>query len=189
MNTIFKKVATGTAVLALSTGVFAGATFAAGNTTEINGGARSLTGATTSEFTGVTLNGKIQTVTANINSFTIMDATGSGAGWDFNVSATLFNHSTEGDLSAGSLILDIPTITAIEEGSDEENTILFPSEPVSIDNALATPVAILSAEADGGMGTYTVGAIPMTLTLMPNEVYSGTYTSTITTTLTAGPGN
>jgi len=51
----------------------------------------------------------------------------------------------------------------------------------------AVGINILSAPVDEGMGTYTVSMLPMTLTLKPATTYAGTYTSTVTQTLTSGP--
>ena len=77
MNTIFKKVATGTAVLALSTTVFAGATFAAETvspTASINGTPSAVVNnvVTSKLFTNVDLDGTTQnTLSADDGSYPI----------------------------------------------------------------------------------------------------------------------
>ncbi|WP_017381812.1 WxL domain-containing protein [Paenisporosarcina sp. TG-14] len=182
MNSIFKKLVTGTAVLALLMTAFASASLAA--TSEVTGGSLGDSGITATNFEAVTLDGTTQTVTAQINSFTITDATGSGAGWNVSVAATQFMDGTGlKPLAAGALGLAAPAVTLVEDNSDPISTITTSSG--IIDNGVA--VEILSAALNGGKGSYSIASIPMTLTLMPKEVYAGTYTSTITTSLTTGP--
>lgn len=187
MNSFFKKLVTGTAVLALSMTAFASASLAEDTSTStvITGGTLNYTGITATNFEGIVLNGAIQTVAAQIDAFTITDPSGTGAGWDIAVSASQFNNPlTPTLLSAESLTIAAPTVTE-GEGSSVASDIA--SLGGGIDNNLTTPVTILSADTAEGMGSYSVGAIPMTLTLVPKEVYAGTYTSTITATLTTGP--
>jgi len=184
MNTIFKKVATGTAVLALSTTVFAGASFAAGTSSVITPGSLTMTGISATELGAKTLDGTTQTVTASIEPFTITDSTGSGSGWNVSIKASQFKQA-DGlhPLDLGALNLEAPTLLAVGD-SDSTDTIAKTGGKIDL-----APVKILAAQVEGGMGIYTVDPIEMTLTLMPKEVHAGTYTSTITSTLTAGPGN
>lgn len=186
MNSFFKKLVTGTAVLALSMSAFASVSLAANTSTIISGGSLGYTGITATNFESVTLNGTTQTVGAQIDAFNITDARGTGAGWNVSVSATQFSHDVRTEkLAAGALGLAAPTVTKVDENSDLVTTISTLSG--TIDNDTAIPVKILSAAVDGGKGSYSSALIPMTLTLMPKEVYAGTYTSTITATLTATP--
>jgi len=188
MNSIFNKLVTGTAVLALSITVFASNSMAAetGVNAQITGTDLTLSVIEATAFDAVTLDGTIQTGTgALINSFNVTDARGTGAGWDVAVSSTQFtNPATTTVLSAGSLTLGAPNVTE-GDGSSAASDIV--SEGGNIDNDAATPVTILSAGTDEGMGSFTVDSIPMTLTLLPKEVYAGTYTSTVTVAFTAGP--
>ena len=194
MNTIFKKVATGTAVLALSTTVFAGATFAAGTSSVIDSGTLKMDAITVTDFKAITLDGTTQEVSASIETFTITDATGFGAGWKVTANASQFSQNPEGPplganpLSIGSLVLDeSPTINKIDTNSDDPTKITKSGRLMAIDSATSATQTILSAPVGEGMGSYKVDEIPMTLTLKPSEVYEGTYSSTITVTLTATP--
>jgi hypothetical protein len=184
MNSIIKKLVAGTAVLALSTTVFASASLAADSSTTILGGTVGISPVETGQFNGITLNGTTQKVQAQINTFDITDARGTGEGWNVTVSASPFT-SLKNTLDANALNLTAPIVSKIDLGSSELSTIT--ASPGIIDNGIA-PVKVLSAAADGGMGSFRVATIPMELTLKPHEVYAGTYTSTITATLTTGPG-
>ncbi|WP_019415120.1 WxL domain-containing protein [Paenisporosarcina sp. TG20] len=185
MNSVLKKLVTGTAVLALSMTAFASSSFA--TTSEITGGSLSYTGITTTNFPAITLDGKTQSITAQIDTFDITDARGTGAGWNVSVSASQFSQTAGANpLALGALLLDEPTVSekAGVEGSSNPASITKLGGKIDL-----AAVKILSAAVSTGMGTYTVPAIPMTLTLMPKEIYAGTYTSTITATITSGPGS
>ncbi|WP_422122779.1 WxL domain-containing protein [Planococcus sp. X10-3] len=185
MTTIFKKFATGTAALALMTTVFATGAMADDVQSTITGGNMNITGVSASTFgDAVTLDGSTQTVTgAAISTFNVTDARGTGAGWNVAVSATPFLHnSNTKTLSAGSLTLAAPEVTKIDTNSSAETTVTPASGPID-----GGSVKVLSAEADGGMGSYTISAMAMSLELKPKEVYAGTYTSTVNVELTTGP--
>ena len=188
MTTVFKKFATGSAVLALMTTVFATGALADDSdvTTNITGTESVvLTPIAASSFgAAVTLDGTTQTVTgAAIGTFDVTDARGTGAGWDIAVSATPFLHDTNGkSLSPGSLTLDAPVVEVNDSNSSPTTSVATLGG--AIDNGAVT---ILSAGTDGGMGGYTISPMAMELELKPKEVYEGTYTSTVTVALTTGP--
>ncbi|QBP41962.1 WxL domain-containing protein [Paenisporosarcina antarctica] len=187
MNSIFKKLVTGTAVLALSMTAFASASLATDSSTEITGTSLpTLSPVVTSSFNSITLDGKTQVVTAKINTFDVTDATGTGNGWNVTVSATQFTQAAGANpLATGALSLAAPVVNEKELGSS--NFANITKSTVGLIDVV-TPLTLLTALAGEGMGTYTVSDIPMTLTLLPKEVYAGTYTSTITTTIESGPG-
>ncbi|RNF39480.1 WxL domain-containing protein [Planococcus salinus] len=185
MTTMFKKFATGTAALALMTTVFASGTLAAetGVSSTITGGELTLSDISATSFSGTKLDGKIQNdSTASIQPFTITDARGTGTGWDVSISASaLTNPSVQKALSPGTLTIGTPNLTGIDGASIVADLAKLGGV---IDNG---PVKVLTAETDEGMGTFEVSAIPMTLNLKPSEVYAGTYSTTISVTLTNGP--
>lgn len=155
--------------------------------TTISAGSLAVDAITVGNFTAVVLNGQTQSTFANINSFNVSDATGSGNGWNVVMKASQFTTGGESPLTlpTGSLSVATPTIAKADEGSSALTTI-SPSEGV-IDNP--TGLKLLSASVDGGMGSYTVSfpADALRLNLLPKDVKAGTYTSTISVTINAGP--
>jgi hypothetical protein len=180
-----KFVATVSALAIMGTAFVGGkAAFAADSTTAILGGSLSMTEPTLDNFASVTLNGQIQTTTASMGAFTVTDSTGTGNGWNVVVKASQFTTGGETPLTLPNNSLDIalPTVTA-QEGATDASTITKLNG--KIDNA--TGVKVLSAAADGGMGKYDIGANTLTLNLLPKDVKAGTYTSTVSVTVTTGP--
>lgn len=142
---------------------------------------------TAANFTAITLDGTTKTTTSAVTDMTLIDATGTGAGWDVNLKATTFTnagatHNILNTLPEGSLALGAVTITAVGDSTAITN---ITTATGAIDNA--SGVTILNAGINEGMGTYTVSVAPMTLTLLPKDAKAGSYTSTITMTLTQGP--
>lgn len=167
---------------------FAAESTAVGSTT-INGGTLSISDLIVSTFGDIDLNGEIQTKYAKISDLTVIDPTGTGAGWDVTVKATQL---TTGEDETGntlmlpkdSLKISEPIVTA-GNGSSGADTVV--TSEGTIDNE--TGITLLSANEEGGMGTYTV-TFPedsLELKLNPKDVKTGTYTSTITVTITTGP--
>ncbi|CAM5194547.1 hypothetical protein UACE39S_02269 [Ureibacillus acetophenoni] len=158
------------------------AAFAAEST--ITGGTLSMEQPTIGNFNAVTLNGLVQSTTATVGSFKIVDPSGTGDGWNVVMKATPLQHATLVDevLPENSLTIGEPTLTAAE-GADDVLTIA--KKGGAIDNT--NGVKVLSAAVNGGMGTYTVGENTLTLDLQPKDVKAGKYSSTITVTITTGP--
>ena len=165
-----------------------GTAFAAEPTAGITGGDLSIQDFASANFTAVTLDGTTQTTTSAVTDMTLIDATGTGAGWDVNLQATTLTNALAANgtdlktLPEGSLALGAVSIVATE-GSSAAVDITNVSG--TIDSL--TGITILNADINEGMGTYTVSIGDMTLTLLPKDAKAGTYTSTITMTLTQGP--
>jgi hypothetical protein len=184
MNKTFKKIIAAVATFGFVFSGFASSSLAEGTST-ISGGTLSMSSATIGNFSGITLNGQVQTTNASIGNFSVTDATGTGNGWNVVVKATQFTDSVNNvTLPTGSLDIALPTVTA-QTGASDVSTITTSSGKV--DNA--TGVKVLSAALNGGMGEYdvTYATNALTLTLLPKDVKAGTYTSTISVTLTTGP--
>jgi hypothetical protein len=184
-NSMIKKLIVTFSALAIIATSFVGAkaTFAAD--AGVTGGSLSMVQPTVGNFTAVTLNGQIQTTNASIGAFTVSDATGTGNGWNLVIKATTFTDSVKSlTLPTNSLDIALPAVTA-QAGASAESTIT--KTVGKIDNA--TGVKVMSAALDGGMGTYdvTFPTNSLTLNLQPKDVKAGTYTSTISLTLTTGP--
>lgn len=185
---INKKLSLGLA-LVIMLSLISMSAFAATDAT-IESGSLSVTAGAIENFTTVTLNGQVQTITTTIEDATITDATGSGAGWSVAAAATPFTNSTAPDLlqelSSGSLVIAKPSVTAVTGASEDSDTNIVKLGGI-IDSTEG--IKVLSSIENQGMGTYTAsfGDAELTLTLTPSEVYAGTYTTTITTSITSAP--
>lgn len=149
----------------------------------INAGSLDLEAPTLGNFSAVTLTGVTQTVTLDSTGGTITDATGSGSGWVLKVGATQFTNGTHVLTRGAFELTTVPGLTLIDPNSSETNSITMAAANGEADQI--TPVTVFRADKDGGMGSYNIGNHQFSLTLMPKETYSGTYTSTITYTLQA----
>jgi hypothetical protein len=186
MKKSIKKLFAGFSALTIIGTAFVGGHSAYAADSAITGGSLSITQPTIGSFAGVTLNGQIQTTNATMGAFTATDATGTGFGWNVVVKATQFSTggATPLTLPNNSLALAAPTKTA-QAGASDASTITTAAGDIDS----ATGVKILSADVNGGMGTYdiTFPANALTLTLNPKDVKAGTYASTISVTVTSGP--
>ncbi|HEO8419713.1 MULTISPECIES: WxL domain-containing protein [Bacillaceae] len=181
---MIKKLFATVSTLAIIGSALVGGQSAFAATTAIEGGSLSFgTQPSVDNFGSVTLNGQVQNSTAAVSAFTVIDATGTGDGWNVVVKADQFTDSANGlTLPTNSIDIDLPTVTA-DTGASELATISKASGKIDS----STGVKILSAAEGGGMGTYNVDANNLTLTLQPKDVKAGTYTSTISVTVTTGP--
>jgi hypothetical protein len=159
----------------------------------------------TGTLTGVTKD--LVDLTAADETYNVDDATGATSGWNVGVSATTFTSttptaatlpdtgtfSTNGSLTSATAIT-APTATC----TSGTGTCLLPTNgvtyPVAITTGAAvTPVIIYNAADLTGVGSIDIGgstaAAPVGwwLALSPTTA-PGTYTSTITFTLSSGPG-
>jgi hypothetical protein len=141
-----------------------------------------------STFSAITLDGTTKTATSEVTNMTLVDARGTGAGWSVNLTATQF---TNASASNGTLLKDLPLnslalgTVSVVAGTDSTPTTNISLGSGTIDKSGG--VKILNAGINEGMGTYTISIEPMTLTFMPKDAKAGTYTSTITMTLSQGP--
>ena len=145
-------------------------------------------------FGAITLNGQQQTSTAAFTLTNVSDATGTGAGW--NVSLTLtplaeYNTTTLAYVTGGKVltgssikVTTAPVVSLVDSTSSAASTIT----PVAATTALDTnsAVKLLSAAANGGMGSYAFSNMTSTLTV-PANAYANTYKSDATVSLNATP--
>lgn len=183
-NSMIKKLFATVSTLAIMGSAFVGGQSAFAATTAIEGGSLSFgTQPSVGNFSAVELNGQVQTSTAAVSAFTVIDATGTGDGWNVVVKADQFTDAANQlTLPINSIDIALPTVSA-QAGASDVTTIT--KADGKIDNA--TGVKILSAAEGGGMGTYNVDANNLTLNLLPKDVKEGTYSSTVTVTVTTGP--
>jgi opacity protein-like surface antigen len=142
-------------------------------------------------FPNTTLTGVPQLVHAAVNPWTVTDARGSLLnGWNLTVSASQF--STGGG-SPSTLPTGSMTLVSVPVPSTTVGNVSLPPVPVplaaAIDGGSAQKIA--TAAVAQGLGQWTFTSLnpaggDLALTVPPAAV-AGTYTSTITTTLSTGP--
>lgn len=136
----------------------------------------------------LTLNGVDQAATYTLP-VSVIDARGLsvGGGWNLTVTSTQFNDGAGHSFPAAA-----STITGVTAGCGTGSTCTLPTNGVSNSN-LAVPAAPVAPAAvkffDGanatGLGTTNVNATVSVA--VPANVFAGTYTSTVTVAIAAGP--
>lgn len=160
----------------------------------VTGGTKTASVATLA-LTSVTSTHSLQNSTGTMT-LTVDDSTGTGAGWNVTetVSAFAFTGGTGSTPIAASAfsITSVGTITssagqAIAAGGSD----LVPTGPqsgnvdIGVTGALDTARTVVRAGANYGQGTYSQ---PINVNLaIPADSRAGTYTGTLTTSITAGP--
>ena len=164
----------------------------AGTSAELTGGDLSISTALQAGSFAGTLTGAAQTLEAAtiaggsaFSGFQISDARGTGVGWAVTVVATQFANADKPgkDISPGSLTMPQLAVTKADvSSSDVPGTLPAPG---AIDTGGAGVIVAACSAQGQGMGTYDFAAAadaPWRLTLTADE-YAGTYSSTITMTL------
>ena len=138
------------------------------------------TGAPTiGDFSPVTLNGTPQLTSLTIDPFTIVDATGSGSGW--NVLLTVADLVNGGDtIAASNVSMSAPVVAGAGLSS------LTGVTGFATTGALAGGEKMVVASPTNGMGTYLVSPLILKLTV-PVTAQAGTYLSTATIAVVSGP--
>ena len=148
-------------------------------TVVVNGGNLSMTAGGNQTLNPVTLNGTDQTTTGTLGTLDVIDARGTGVGWNVVVASTDFTKTgdpTKIIPASGFTIPTAPTVT----------TVAGNTAPTSNSGALnGAGLKLLSAAVGTGMGEYQV--TPDLQLLVPAQTYAGTYTATVTETVTSGP--
>jgi hypothetical protein len=171
-------------ITTICTTALAPAAFAQDATTAtVTGGALTVTTPLAADFAGRSITGKAQITTAALDTFSVDDLRGTGAGWRVTLQASPFTSGTTPTrtLAAGSLTMPAPSVSSPDTLSGDPT--IAPG-PYSLDTVTATTVA--NAAVDTGMGSYAFSASTMTLAL-PANVYAGAYTSTVTVSVITGP--
>ena len=117
-------------------------------------------------------------------SFTVADATGSGAGWNISLVSTQFYNASFGVyLSTTALAVTGAVNSSCYGGA----TCSFATNSVAYTDTVTSNVAnvIFNAATNTGMGDQIV--TPTFQLAIPPTAYKGTYTSTFTVTLASGP--
>jgi hypothetical protein len=157
-------------------------------TANVLAGTLSLTSAAAPSVS-VTLNGSDQNADYSLP-LSVIDATGSGAGWNLTVTSTQF--STGGASpktlpTAASKMRNRSAVCATGTCTAPTNSINFPP-PTTIPAGSTPPAAVkfFTSAANTGMGSFTVTVDPVRVTV-PGNAYAGVYTSTLTVAVVSGP--
>ncbi|MCU9612576.1 WxL domain-containing protein [Caldibacillus lycopersici] len=195
-KTIFSKAVAFTAAFGLVATAFSAQSFAAEttgeSTTTITGG--SLTGGDIqfNTITG-TLDGTRTTGEANWNISKIVNARGTGASWSLQLTLSQFQEVD----SSGAVVSDgyifnenslkvktSPVITQFDDSSSNPSDISTVATGVALDTG--SPVQIISAGENEGMGSFEVSDLGVELSI-PANAYARTYKATATVTLNETP--
>jgi hypothetical protein len=139
------------------------------------------------DVTGVfdgTITGHTLTLSAPVNAWTVLDKRGTGAGYDVSVAAGAVDRD-------GTTLASLPVTLDQPNGSTATNAdgldpatdgpSLVTTTAVNLRSGAAT---IVSADADQGMGEWTVPATAETLALtLPANAKAGAYSTTLTYTV------
>jgi len=168
---------TGPAGAATSASITVGSTAVTGTTLSVS--------PTGSPSFGITLNGADQTASYSLP-LQVVDIRGSGAGWNLTITSTTFSTGTHTFPTSAS------TIAGVSASCNSGSTCTVPSNNVS-NGSLALPAGSTSPSAVKfeNAGTNSgLGEINLTTTVhvvIPANVFAGTYTSTVTVAIAAGP--
>lgn len=135
-----------------------------------------------SAFKAITLNGQPQLTSASLDPFTVIDATGSSAGWHVTIDVSnLVNGSST--ISKGQIWMTQPVVT----GASDSDPSAFTLDGIDLGDLTGGAVTMVSAPAAlNSGGTFMIS--PMILkVVVPGNALAGTYTATGTVTLATGP--
>lgn len=183
------------ALSALAVGAAAPAAHAAADDTNVTVSASNLTLGTIAiaDFTGVTLDGTVNSTTTTMTAFDVNDSRGTGAGWNVTIGATEFAEwngtaYVTGGKTIGTSRTSMTTATVAKADATSSTAPTMTAGAYTLDAGSAVKIA--SAAADGtGMGSYTItpgGSNGVSLTV-DADTYAKAYRSDVTVTLATGP--
>ena len=131
-------------------------------------------------FSGVTLNGTPQLTSLTVDPFTVVDATGSGDGWNVLLTVPNLDDGAGHTIASSNISMTAPVVTA---AATSAMTGVAGHASAGGFNA---GEKIVTAAATDGMGTYLVAPRILRLTI-PVTTIAGTYTSAATIATVDGP--
>ena len=125
-----------------------------------------------------TLDGTDQTVSWSAL-LGVVDARGTGAGWNLTMSATTFDDGSGHTLAPG-------TVSGVSASCHGGNSCTAASNSITYPLTLSgTAAKFFNAATNSGMGKVNV--TPSVDVAIPGNAYAGTYTSTVTLAAVSGP--
>lgn len=157
----------------------------------VSGTTLSWTPPTVSDLSGISLSGANQTVSGSLSAFQVIDARGTGVGWNVTIEATQLKEYATGSyvvdgktIAVGTMTVSQPSITPGTGSSAAPAQAADTGITKVIDNGSAQ--TIVSAVATTGMGTFDFGSAEVKV-VIPANAYAVTYRSDVTITLSATP--
>ena len=144
-------------------------------TLNFDGGAPSI-----GNFSGVTLNGTPQLTSLTVAPFTVVDATGSGDGWNILLTVPDLSDGASHTILASNISMTAPTVTAAA------TSVMTGVAGHASAGGFNTGEKIVTAAATDGEGTYLVAPRILKLTI-PVTTIAGVYTSAATIATVDGP--
>jgi hypothetical protein len=109
----------------------------------------------------------------------IVDARGTGAGWNLTVAATTFSDGASHTLAPGTVVVVNSTCAGGSACTGATNSITY---PITLSG---TAAKFFNASSNSGMGKVNV--TPSIDVAIPGNAYAGVYTSTVTLAAVSGP--
>jgi hypothetical protein len=180
---------------------------------DVNGPAQDGVGAwQMPNFTAITLGGTPELTGVRIPPFSVIDATGSAAGWHVNATVTDLVHNLAADtgvlargvagpdytIYASTMsmtrpwVVDQATTTAPDIATRTNNGDVVPADVASFDaltgNKIvsANPANMVTPNQNPTNGTFLISPMPLRV-LVPSDASAGTYAATVTLDLVSGP--
>jgi len=148
----------------------------------ITAGSLTLATAAAPTFSAV-LNGTDLTSSYNL-AMTATDSTGSGAGWNTTITSTQLTTGSHTLATTASSITGLTSVCAQGTCTNPTNSVTY---PLGVPAGATPPTAVkfFNATTNTGMGQFTL--TPAVQVAIPADTFAGTYTSTITLAVVAGP--
>ena len=151
-----------------------------------SGGSLGLTAPTSAAFPAVTLNGTNQTSTLPLT-VTPDDETGTGSGWNIDVTSTTFTNASSNTLpTSASSVTGVSSVT-LPTGNCSAPTNTISPYPVTVPAGTTAPTAAAIYSANTGTGEGPADVTLNFAVAVPGSSFSGAYTSTWTFTIASGP--
>ncbi|MEI8105446.1 MAG: WxL domain-containing protein [Actinomycetes bacterium] len=172
----------------LAAAALAAASIAAAATVTATGtvaGAGSVTIASGATATfATTLDGTDQTVNYTVP-LTVVDARGTGGGWNLTITSTTFTTGTKTLATAASSLPSVTTSCVVSVTCT--NPTNGTTYPITVPAAGTAPTAVkfFSSASATGLGSFTI--TPTIAVSIPGNTYAGSYSSTLTVAAVAGP--
>lgn len=187
VSTIAKRSILGLVGAAAITASIASPAFAANDVTQVITANGTFTASIASASMNTISYSNTAVTTAGTMNMSVDDGRGNSAGWNVTVASTDFDYA-----GASTIGIDIPNdnfaITATNDPAYVAGQTIQPTGPVAVAAGAAsldTARETIQAAAGTGSGQYTQ-ALPVSL-LVPAFSQAGTYTATLTVTITSGP--
>lgn len=133
-------------------------------------------------FVAKQLNGTLLSTTGDTDPWTAVDPTGTGAGWHLTIIASDFTAEGGKVIPAEGLMMQLldSNIAKVEATSSD-----VPESDMTAFTAIDTVQTFATAEADEGMGTYSLD--PSFTLAIPANTKIGSYSATLTVQIVSAP--